>query len=456
MSEAGSGGKEPTDWGPYGRKPVLVLAAVAFIDNVDQNILPGVLTEVQDDLGFSDLQAGALRTVFILTAFLALLPAGYLADRYRRTRIIAVVMLSWGAISALNSLVRNFGQFAAVRAALGAGETIDNPSSQSLLADYYRPSIRGRAYAIQRLAPLLGTAVGIGLGGVVGAVFGWRWAFLAVGVPGSVLALVVWRLPEPARGGSDRADIDEEAGDAAEPSSDPPTREIVREEGVRAALADVREALRIRTLRALMVGAAISVGATAGLGFWAPAFFARHTELGSGQAAVVVALLLVVGVVTGTWLGGVLSDRWRERYEGAPMVLAGTGQAICAALLMVAFSPIPTWIRIVLLLPAVMGMVAGIPALTAMISEVVPARIRGIGFSMTQFAGSLVAAASPLVVGFIADQFEIVVDGEVKGNLAYAFLIITPMIFVAAAVVLFGRRYVAEDMRRAAAAAELS
>ena len=67
-----------------------------------------MLDDVQDDLGFSDFQAGFLGTAFVLAGFVAVLPAGYLADRYRRTRIIAIVLASWGAISALNAAVTSF------------------------------------------------------------------------------------------------------------------------------------------------------------------------------------------------------------------------------------------------------------------------------------------------------------------------------------------------------------
>ena len=146
MSAAGTEAtptKTKTDWGKYGRNPVIVLALVAFIDSVDRGILPGVLDDVQDDLGFNDFEAGFLGTAFVLAGFLAVLPAGYLADRYRRTRIIAIVLASWGAISALNAAVTSFVQFAIVRATLGIGETVDNPASQSLIADYYRRTSAG-------------------------------------------------------------------------------------------------------------------------------------------------------------------------------------------------------------------------------------------------------------------------------------------------------------------------
>ena len=264
-------------WGPYGRRPARVLAAVAFVDAVDRGILPGVLTQVQDDIGFSDTQAGLLGTAFVLTGFLVVLPAGYLADRARRTRVIAVVLALWGVISALNALVRTFWQFLLVRAALGIGETVDNPSSQSLIADYYPPDVRGRAFALQRATPFFGQAIGLGVAGGVAALLSWRWSFLVVGVPGSILALVVWRMPEPRRGESDVA--------AEQPEPSLPVQAPVppeRNAGVGALLRDVRVAVRVKTLRSLMVGSAIAAGALSGLGFWAAAFYERHTSLGTG------------------------------------------------------------------------------------------------------------------------------------------------------------------------------
>src|SRR5438128_1634103 len=195
------------DWGKYGRRPAALLAAVAFIDAVDRSILPGVLTRVQDDFGFSDFRAGLLSTAAVFAGFLVVLPSGYAADRFKRTRVIAIVLASWGAISGLNAAVQNYWQFLGVRAVLGAGETIDNPASQSLIADYYVPEIRGRAFGVQRLAPIVGGPIGIGLGALVAKFWGWRAAFLVVGIPGSILAFTVARMVEPRRGERDHPTI---------------------------------------------------------------------------------------------------------------------------------------------------------------------------------------------------------------------------------------------------------
>lgn len=452
--------KTKTDWGKYGRNPVIILALVAFIDSVDRGILPGVLDDVQNDLGFSDFQAGFLGTAFVLAGFVAVLPAGYLADRYRRTRIIAIVLASWGAISALNAAVTSFVQFAIVRATLGIGETIDNPASQSLIADYYKPDLRGRAYAYQRVAPTVGQAIGLGIGGIVGAVFGWRAAFLIVGVPGSILALVVWRMQEPIRGEHDllvEPDVPALATtrperEAASVDSEPVEGEEQSEVGAtRAVWRDGRRILRVRTLRYLIVGSAITAGALSGIGFWAKTFFVRHTTLTSGQASGVVAALLLVGAVLGTVLGGIATDRLRTRVEGAAMLVAGVTQSVGALFMMIVFINVALPVRLTAALFGAMLLVAGFPALTAMTAEVVPAAIRGLTFSVTSFLAALASAASPLLIGAIADQFNYKVDGKIKGNLAYAFLIVTPLVLIGGLVVLRGRKYVEADTQRAAA-----
>lgn len=525
----------------------MLLAGVAFIDSVDRGILPGVLDDMQIDLGFSDFKAGLLGSVFVLMSFLTVLPAGYLADRRRRTRLIAVVLASWGVLSALTAGVQSFWQLATVRAALGVGETVDNPASQSLIADFYEPSRRGRAFAFQRAAPTLGSAIGLALGGGIGAAFGWRWAFLIAGVPGSLLALAMWRLPEPARGASDVApgaeldpvDVTEPVGAAAEATAGLGTADAVpgdratggtgptlgpdgrprrprpltapgRERkaspaaaanrppgvaapvaasgsdeasqtaaaarfagdpgdpdtpsgpgvsaprgaagftaGAKALLADARVVLRIRTLRALMIGTAVSSGALAGFGFWAAAFYKRHTSLTGGSAAAVVGVLILIGALAGTLLGGFLADRLRVKGPGAPMTVAGVGGIFAALTLGSTFLGVPLWYLIPAQFVGVACAVAGLPALAAMVTEITPATIRGTAFSVTAFLSSIASAVSPLLLGFLADLDKITVDGLQRGNLERAFLLVTPLVAVGGWIVLRGRRFVEADQAAA-------
>ena len=422
-------------WGKYGRLPVILLALVAFIDSVDRGVFNGVISLVKKDLGFSDTSIGFIGSMFIVMSFLATIPAGYMADRLRRTRVIAVVLGSWGLISALNAGVQNLWQFLLVRGALGVGETIDNPASQSLIADYYPAMHRGRAYAYQRAAPTVGTAVGLALGGAVGGALGWRAAFLVVGVPGSILAIWMWRLREPRRGESD--DDGESSG---------PLLDVAARRGMGPLWSEMKVALRVPSLRALMIGTAISAGATSGFGFWAAAFYERHTRLSVGGAGGVVGAVILVGAVAGTILGGRAADRARRHDVGAPMRLAGIWQSIASVIFVTTFLPVPLYYRLPGQLVAVAFLVGAFPALTSMTTEVVPAAIRGIAFSVTGFLSAILSAASAPLIGAISDRFPIVVRGEEVGNLAVAFAIVSPLILVGALVVLNGRRHVGHDI----------
>jgi MFS family permease len=433
----GSGTQVPSKWGRYGRAPIVLLALVAFIDSVDRGVFNGVISLVKKDLGFSDTSIGFIGSMFIVMSFIATIPAGYMADRLRRTRVIAVVLGSWGLISALNAGVQNLWQFLLVRGALGVGETIDNPASQSLIADYYPAMHRGRAYAYQRAAPTVGTAVGLALGGAVGGALGWRAAFLIVGVPGSILAVWMWRLREPRRGESD----DDTNGEASGPLLD-----VAARRGLGPLWSETKVALRVRSLRALMIGTAISAGATSGFGFWAAAFYERHTSLSVGGAGGVVGAVILVGAVAGTILGGRAADRARRHDVGAPMRLAGIWQSIASVIFVTTFFPVPLSYRLPGQLVAVAFLVGAFPALTSMTTEVVPAAIRGIAFSVTGFLSAILSAASAPMIGAISDRFPIVVRGEEVGNLALAFAIVSPLILVGALVVLNGRRHVAHDI----------
>jgi MFS family permease len=131
------------------------------------------------------------------------------------------------------------------------------------------------------------------------------------------------------------------------------------------------------------------------------------------------------------------------------MLLAGVCQGVGASLLIPTFLDVPIWLRIPVQGVAVAFIVGGLVAIPVMITEVVSPAIRGIAFSVTGFLSAIAGAASPLLIGVIADQFDYVVDGEVKGNLANAFLIVTPLVLVGAAALLQGRRHVAGDIARA-------
>lgn len=422
---------EGTGWGRYGRKPVLVLAGVGLVDAMDRGILAGVLVPLQADLGLTDVQLGLLDTAYVIAGLLIALPAGYLADRRRRTRIVSVVLGFWAVISAATAAAANFAQLFAARTALGIGETVDDPAARSLVCDYYPARIRSRAFSYLRVTPSVGRALGIALGGAVGAVVGWRWAFVLVGVPGSLLAFYVWRLPEPRRGESDGP---------VRVGPEPPARRTVWQ--------DWADALRIPSLRALMLGTAITNGALMGIAFWAAAYHQRHSGMTLVEATSITGALILLGSISGTLIGGRLGDRMHGVAPAAPMWFAGASTALGAVFLFLSVQDgIPIWTaRVPLQILAIGLLVCALPATIAMTGEVTPARIRGTAFSMVRLTTTLIGAFSPPVLGWLAlRQATAGPNGEAVGDLGFAFAASLPLLLVGALVLAFGGRTVGQD-----------
>jgi MFS family permease len=426
-------------WGRYGKRPLVVLCLVGLVDAVDRGVLPGVITKVQEDLKMSDFQAGLLSSAIVVATLLAALPGGLLADRKDRRYLIAGVLVLWSASSALSSVVRSFAQLFVVRSALGVGDALNDPSAQSLVADYYPPEVRGRAYGWQRVVPTAGVAVGAVVGGGLGSLFGWRVAVLSVALPGLLVAVLVRRLPLPERGAGDRL------GQGA-PATVTAIAPLSNWESLRACFA-------VRSLRALLFATAITVASLAAVGFWGIAYNERASGLTAAEAAGVAGGVILLGAIVGGFAGGIATDRLRGKVKGAPLLLGAVTTASGTVLLMLSFNDgIPVYAaRLPLQMVAVALIVASLPALTAMTTEVVPPQLRGTAFGLSKLFANLFAAITPPLIGIIADLHQITLpNGKVKGDLGFAFRWTVWSVLVGSALLLYGRRYVEGDLRKAA------
>ncbi|HEX5097662.1 MAG TPA: MFS transporter, partial [Acidimicrobiia bacterium] len=158
--------------------PMWVLGLVIMVDQIDQNIVRGVVDQLKTDFGINDAQIGLLLSSFVLVNGLVTVPAGYLADRWHRTRTIGHTVVGWSLITMLTAAATSFGGLLVLRSLLGFGQAITEPSAASLLSDYYPTSERGRVFSVQQVLVFIGIGGGIAIGGAVGQAFGWQAAFL--------------------------------------------------------------------------------------------------------------------------------------------------------------------------------------------------------------------------------------------------------------------------------------
>jgi MFS family permease len=429
-----------------GAWPMWVLGLAVMLDNLDQYIVRGNSNQIERAFRVGDFEIGLLFSAFIVVNGLATLPASYVADRWNRTRIMAVTIAAWSVISALGGLVPA-GQFAlllALRGALGFGQAVTDPSGSSLLADYYRLEHRGRAFSVQTCLLYVGLGLGLAIGSFFGSHFGhlgWRLAFGVSVVPGLLTALLCWHLPEPRRGSADRAHVTNDAGfEAAEANAPliPEGLAVFVRDMARGLQADVKTILSIRTMAYALVGVSTILFVVTAVATWMPTLYQRQFHMGQGAANSAFGLLAIAAGIPGTLIGGAVADRWVTRVLGARVVIPGVCLLVSGSLFMVSFIPMPFAGAFSVQLVAFFFAAASVPALRAGLADAVPAHLRGTGFGAFNLASVIFgSAAAPLVTSAVATAF--------GGNYRVAFALLMPLTLVGALFLLAARSHIEKD-----------
>lgn len=370
---------------PYGWAPLVVLFIVGLVDRIEFNLLSGVLPYIQAEWGLGDTAAGSIPTVSALAAVVVAVPAGMIADKGKRTRILAIVVFTWALATLGSGLATGFAMFYVMRVFLAAAENIDNPAAGSLLADYYPPVTRAKAYGLTRVTTYLG-GVGTILGGVLAEVFDWRNAFLIMVVPGLVTAWLCLRLREPERGGLDRM----VAGTSPAPQASAP--------------ASFGQVLRIPTLLIVSIGLALLTLGLAGIFFWLPSLMVRSFGLGTASASSIAGLITIVGPVLGTLIGSRLGGKWHGTIKGGRLLAGGGGITLGSLVLAAALAMDSLlWLSVLTAVACTLMSIA-IPNMTASLADVVGANARGRGFAVLQLLTTAGGAFGSLIVGRVSES----------------------------------------------------
>lgn len=176
---------------------------------LDRQLLAILLQPIKEDLQISDTALGFL-TGFAFAVFytFAGLPLARLADRWVRRSLIAISIATWSIMTAASGLARGFTELALARIGVGIGEAGATPPAHSLLSDYFPPGKRATVLAMYACGVPVGSGLGYWLGGWINDTFGWRMAFVAVGLPGVLVALLVrLTVREPVRGVSEHQPV---------------------------------------------------------------------------------------------------------------------------------------------------------------------------------------------------------------------------------------------------------
>ncbi|HVF68134.1 MAG TPA: MFS transporter [Pyrinomonadaceae bacterium] len=340
-----------------------VLSLVNFLNYIDRQVLPAVAPVMLEDksLKLTDAELGYMEAALLLS-FTVLAPIfGRLGDRYPRAKLMATAAVLWSIATAMTGLVESLPflpdalrlhvpvvnvtlalsgvalALCAVRACVGVGESAYSTITPSLIADYFPPHRRATALGVFQAAIPMGFALGFVIGGVLAHFFGWRVAFMIVGVPGLLTAVLVWRLREPRRGATEGPPSRREGVATDEGARDESALEEIVEAPaeVSRALAEegsdestLRTVARILSTRDWLISTVAYTALTAALGAfatWATVVLVRDKGMSQTSAAITLGVVTLLAGATGTFGGGWIADRFAAKRHNAYFLVCAVG-----------------------------------------------------------------------------------------------------------------------------------
>jgi ABC-type branched-subunit amino acid transport system ATPase component/MFS family permease len=396
------------------RYPLILLTAAYAVSVSDQYLLSTVFPYLKTTFQLSDVALGFLGSSYAIIVTIGTVPFGILADRTSRTKVIAWASSIWGIAMLWTGLASGYVMLFFARLVLGGASPAVVPTTQSLLADYYPVHQRSKVLGIYQIGQLIGFFL-IPIGAAMAAAWGWRSAFYFFAAPGFIIAMLSWRLGEPARGEQDRRYQNLTAVEEAPASkTDVPWHEAYR------------EILRVPTFTIAMISSSIGSLFFGGIGVWAVTFLLRYHNLTVPQASVATSLFALGGLV-GALSAGYIADYLS--YIGrrsARVLVAGSARLIGVPLYYIAFTVSNTAIMLVFFTMGAFAIIAAIPPLNAVRLDVLRPQLRGRGTALDTILQSLAGAASPVIFGFLSDSI----------GLRGAFVILIPALGIAGALLL--------------------
>lgn len=454
------GGEERT-------RVIVILAAILGLSGADAATVGASASELRSGLHITNTDIGLLVAVSSLVGALATLPFGVLADRVTRTRVLGLTIVLWGVAMLWSATAGSFGDLLVARLFLGAVTASAGPLVASLVGDWFGSWERGRIYGVILAGEYLGAGVGFAVTGNIAAL-SWRAAFVVLALPAFVLAVVVFRLREPERGGKGVLAHDSEPPPVAMPdetTAETDAQRLARQHAVApdpelvvgpnaarrmGLVSATRYVLRVRTNIVLILASACGYYFLAGLQTFGLEF--SREQYGIDQALASSLLLLIgVGSLAGVLVGGQLGDRLLKRGLLNARVLT---PAVAAALTTVLFIPAILTRGAVTAVPYLIAAAFFLgmqnPPLDAARLDIMPPLLWGRAEAVRTLLRSLAMALAPLLFGAVSDY----VFGGGRSGLQWTFVVMILPLGASSWLLFRGLRTYPADVATAAASAD--
>ena len=377
---------------PMVRRPALVLALLTglnLLNYIDRFVLSAVLPRIEGEFGLAHGVAGLLGTLFLVGYFVTSPFFGVLADRGKRTGLLAIGIVVWSLATVASGLAAGVLSLGVARVVVGVGEASYATIAPTIIDDLAPAGKKSTWLAVFYSATPIGSALGYVTGGLVERSMGWRAAFFVAGGPGLLLGLACLVLV------------------------DPPRRDLARSGPL---LATLRPLVRLPLYVRAVLGYAAFTFAVGGFAFWGPTYlFRRFGSMGLSLAKANIGMgaVSVVGGALGTALGGLWGDRATRRAPPADsggrvtalLRVCAIGSVVGAPFAAIAvLSPTPTAFLIALFACDVAIFLSSSP-INAAVLESVPPAIRASAMALCIFGIHMLGDLwSPPGVGALADH----------------------------------------------------
>ncbi len=418
----------------YGRMKYYVLALLTVtyaLSIVDRFLLGILLPQIKQDLALNDSSLGLLSGIAFALFYATLgIPLARIADRYGRKYVISVCLALFSVMTAVCGAAVNFLTLFLARVGVGVGEAGTTPASMSIISDLFRKEQRSLAMAIFSVGANVGVLIGFMLGGYIAVHYGWRQAFLIIGGPGVIVALIVaGTLREPQRGQADGL-----------PEPDMSSRPSL--------WAALKMLLKQPSYRNLVLGLSMMLFVATGVVAWLPSFLDRSHGLEADEVGRMLGLAIGLAGPIGTIvLGGIVADRLSARDLRWGVWLVGIGAVVlCPAYLLVLGAPTGSLAIAAYFVPAIFGVFYQGP--TAALSQAVsPVSMRATSGALLLLIGNILGLGlGPLAIGVLSDLLEPTFGTD---SLRYA-LLLAPLAALIGAVFYFrAARTLQADIQRA-------
>jgi MFS family permease len=429
----------------------VVLFSMNLLDYLDRNILTSIRDQIRVDIQISNFQWGLLASIFLISYSLVSPAMGWLGDRYRRSRLLAVGIGIWSLATLGTGLATDYGHLALARSFLGIGEATYGVIAPTILLDLFAREQRSRLFSAFYLAMPIGAAMGVSLGPVIAQALGWHKAFFIVGAPGLLASGLILLLPEPVRGASEGVD---------------PER-LREHESAGARREDYVDLMVNSSYTYSVFGMAAYTFAIGGLLIWVPNYLFSTRGFDQKQAGFMLGVVTLAAALVGMTVGGWLSDRLARDRPGALFVVPGVAMLASIPFVMIALLSRSAPVIYAAMFAAEALMFVNTGPCSAIIANVVQPNLRAAAYAISIFAVHFLGDIwSPSLIGKAADLFgdpetmnssigralksigavPTQVTGQPPENIVAGLLIVIPALLLSGVVLIAGARHLPREM----------